>query len=113
MSYSDPDNFPPEVESAENVTYYERDANSESVADEFMVDSSIDELTEESEEQDWLPKLHTQEEILNVLIGIADEYPRLLEEARELVDKSPTPYVPQHMPFLHGVTENYVPPSLM
>jgi hypothetical protein len=48
-----------------------------------------------------------------VLIGIADEYPRLLEEARELVDKSPTPYVPQHMPFLHGVTENYVPPSLM
>jgi hypothetical protein len=109
----DPDNFPPEVESPEKVTHDERNANSESVADEFVVDSSIDESTEEPEEQDWLPKLHTQDEILNVLIGIADEYPRLLEEARDLVDKSPTPYVPQHMPFLHGVTENYVPPSLM
>jgi hypothetical protein len=112
-----PDDFPLEVEPVDRVA---QDPADPETTDQNMTEdksetgsSAEEESADEPGKQDWLPELYTEGEIVTALAGMEDEYPKLFEEAKKLIDSAPEPYVFQHTPFLHGVTENYVPPALI
>ena len=54
----------------------------------------------------------SQDELLDILAGMEERYPKLFQEAGRIVSSLPEGYVPQHIAFLDGVTGNYSPPSI-
>jgi hypothetical protein len=102
--FFDEDDFPPEEDSSWQPS---EEAEGDNPTEEE--DSEEKQVEEEAQK---LPTLLSQDELLEMLAGINEQYPKLFEEANSLISSLPEGTIPQHIPFLDGVTGNYSPPSV-
>jgi hypothetical protein len=107
----DEDDFPPEVNdvSWEQPDTPDGDAPEPECSEDTAVATGEDESLAEH-----LPATLSQDELLNILAGMEESYPRLFEEAQHIISRLPEgdDYVPQHTTFLDGITGQYSPPSI-
>jgi hypothetical protein len=106
----DPEALPPEVEMSDAGANDQQDQSDYSPGQVECLEDQVS--SEASRDDQWLPEMHSQEEIVEIISGLENQYPKMLEEARQMVRKLPEPYVPQHTVFLDGVTERYIPPAI-
>jgi hypothetical protein len=94
--FFDEDDFPPEEDSSWQPS---EEAEGDNPTEEE--DSEEKQVEEEAQK---LPTLLSQDELLEMLAGINEQYPKLFEEANSLISSLPEGTIPQHIPFLDGVT---------